>query len=100
MKLDAFNIQSIHSAQLSNDSSVTVQTINWRPDYWVIVVRGTSGYVLAYPSAQRGAVSIKLDRGTIVVPIQSQEWTIETVGFSGWYSLYPVHELDGLRVQA
>lgn len=70
------------------------------PDRWLVVARLTSGYLFAYPGSSRGTLSVKLDRGTIVLPLHGQEFSIETVGASGWWSVYAVRDLEEIEVTA
>ncbi len=100
MKLDAINIQSFHSAVLTADTSVTPYPINWHPDHWLVVARCISGYILIYPSSQKGSMSFRVDRGSVIIPTNADTLTIETVGVTGFYDLYPVRNLDELDIKS
>lgn len=101
--LSAHNLQSFHSAILSNDTTTnTPYETTWEnTDYWVIVARLTGGYINCYPGQQRGgAYSIRLNSGTARIPVRNSSFTVETVGATGFYSLYAVKNLDGFDISA
>lgn len=98
--IGGFNIETRHSGILTASTAVAKIAINWKPDFWVVVARATSGQVIIYPQSDRSSIAFWLDRGTVRVPMHNDVFTIETVAFSGWYSLYAVRNLDGFEVEA
>lgn len=82
-----------HSATLSTTSNVVTypaQSLSFKPDYWLIVVRLTAGYVLISPGGGRVVNNVKLDYGVVEIPTQAEQITIEAVGATGFYSVYAV----------
>jgi hypothetical protein len=94
VKKPKFNIQTIHSAVLTTDSSVNPNPINWTPDYWLVVARMTAGYIWIYAGAQRSGISFRVDRGSVKFPFETDNLTVETVGATGFYDVYAVHDPD------
>lgn len=96
-------IQSFHSGNLSNDTTPnTPYETTWEgSDYWVIVARLTGGYINISPGSNRGGPFIvRLNSGTARIPIRTSTFTVETVGATGFYSLYAVKNLDGFDISA
>lgn len=98
--LNEYHFQAMHSVILTTDTNNYKFNLTWKPEYWVIVVRATAGYVWLYPSADRSPNSVRLDRGSLVWPLHTDMFTVETVGFSGFFDLYAVQNLDGLEIIA
>lgn len=87
---DPFMLNGLHSGVISNDSNVYVFPITWKPDEWLITANLTGGYILVYPQNGRGALSFKLDRGHIRVPLNTDAIAVETVGATGFFDVHPV----------
>lgn len=102
MKLDQFNLQDIHSADLTTDSTLTSVKLNWKPDYFVVVARLSVGYIWIYPYGRGGAMKFRLDRGTLRLPVfrNTDTLAIETVGATGFYDAYAVLNMDGMELEA
>lgn len=93
------NIESFHSAVLANDSKASYQySVNWWPDYFLVVARLTAGFIFVYPSMDRSALYFRLQNGELVVPLKVQGISIETVGATGFYDVYPVRNLKEFRI--
>jgi hypothetical protein len=81
---------NFHSAALTTESAVHRHDTNFKPDSWVIACWLTAGSLLIYPSAGRGGRSYKLATGQLRLPVGTTSLTVETLGATGFYSVYAV----------
>jgi hypothetical protein len=79
---------------------VETHRASFNPDYWVFVARCTSGSFRLYLGDQKSDIMFRLDSGTIVLPVSSNQMSVESVVASGFYMLYAVKGLDGFKVFA
>jgi hypothetical protein len=77
-----------------------VHNASFAPTYWIVVIRGTAGYLNIHYSGSRGNHYVRLDKGTNVVRAGTNVITIETVGFSGFYDCYAAQSLDDFDILA
>lgn len=98
--LSKIKIQPFTSGPLTTESVVhTPYTLNFKPDLWVIVSRGSAGKLIVYPSQQRSAIAVYLSGNMVIkLPFPNQALTVETVGFTGEFDVYAVCNLDDFSV--
>jgi hypothetical protein len=99
MKVRDFNITAIHALGLAAVTNLVNHTIDWTPDYWLIVVRLTAGYITVYQNQDRGGIPIVLNTGTIRLPFPNMAVSVERTGATGFYSLYAIRNLDGFDIK-
>lgn len=91
--IDPFHNPIRGGALLNNNSAVAIYNTNYQPDYWVIHARLTAGYLWIYPGSAASGQMYRLDSGVMEIPLNDVDtMSVETVGASGWYSLYAVRE--------
>lgn len=94
-------MQAIHSPVLAADSSITIQGPNvasWKPERFMIVVRLSAGSLNIHVGQGRKNDYIRIDKGTIELPMPAEAITIETVGATGFYDIYFLSGLKGFNI--
>ena len=86
------NLFSIHSAALVTNTSIATygpNQLTFIPERVFIVARLSAGSLqVHFGSSRSPAHSIRMDRGTIVLPMEAEAITVETAGATGFFDIY------------
>jgi hypothetical protein len=102
-RLQGPQVVNFNPVGVTTDTNPYIFTIDFTPNYWLVVARLTAGAIMAYPGRGPGGVGFRLALSTqIRIPFKNDAMTILTQAATGTFDLYaiydPNHEMDSFSI--